>query len=112
MARLQDPREDGARRAYRPWRMLRPQRQMCVVHVGAAGDRPALETLCHTTRVIAALGLTQVLIVLDRGSGTDLVRSAAPAAEVRPLRCSGRSIVAKIGALQLEFSRLSLERRL
>ena len=92
--------------------MLRREQEVCVVHVAAVRDRSALETLCHTTQVIDALGVAQVLVLLDQGGGTDLIWSAAPAAEVRPLRCSGLSIVAKIGALQLEFSKLSLERKL
>jgi glycosyltransferase involved in cell wall biosynthesis len=90
--------------------MLRHEK-LCVVHVAAAGDRLALETLCHTTQVIAPQSVAQVLVLLEQG-GANLIWSAALAAEVRLLRCSGLSIAAKIGALQLEFSKLSRERKL
>lgn len=90
--------------------MLRPEK-LCVVHVAAAADRLALETLCLTTRVIAPLRVAQVLILLEQG-GANLIWSAALGAEVRLLRCSGLSIAAKIAALQLEFSKLSRERKL
>jgi hypothetical protein len=84
--------------------------EVCVLHI-AAHEREALDTLCHTMQVISAHGVGQVLLLLDEGMGSDQARLAAPAAEVRRLRCSGPSTVAKIRALQLELTRLARERR-
>jgi hypothetical protein len=85
---------------------------VCVLHVADVEDHEALETLCPTTQVIATTGVDQVLLVLARGRGADLIWSAALAAQVRPLCCSGASIFGKVRALQSEFSSISRERTL
>ena len=82
---------------------------VCVLHI-AAREREALETLCHTMQVISALGVGQVLLLLDEVIGADRARLAVPAAEVRRLRYSGSSIGGKIRALQQELARLAHER--
>ena len=83
------------------------EEKLCVLHVTALADREALDTLRHTTKVIAALGVGQLLIALEEGrGGEDAKRAAAPGAEVRTLRCAGLSIFGKIRALQLELARL------
>jgi hypothetical protein len=91
------------------------EQELCVLHVAAAGDRQALETLCRATPVIAAAGVSQLVLAMDEGRGTDLtlsIWSAAVAAELRPLPCAGLSVVGKIRALQAEFSELSRQRTL
>ena len=92
--------------------MLSRERAACVLHVADVADGEALELLCRTTQVIAAAGVEQVLLVLARDPGPDLVWTAALAAEVRPLRCASPSLFGRIRALQAEFSRLSAERSL
>ena len=83
------------------------EEKLCVLHVTALGDAEALETLRHATKVIAALGVGQLLIALDEGrAGEDASWGAAPGAEVRTLRCAGLSIFGKIRALQLELAKL------
>lgn len=87
-------------------------RNPCVLHVADVEDDEALEMLCRTTQVIAGVGMHQVLVVLTGNRGADLIWSAALAAEVRPLRCTGSSILGRLRALQSEFSRISLEKDL
>jgi hypothetical protein len=91
----------------------------CVLHVAAVADEVALETLCRTTPVIAAAGISQVVLAIDDSDGdrrgSDLTWStwsAALAAEVRPLRCPGLSIVGKMRALQVELLALFHEKAL
>jgi hypothetical protein len=81
----------------------------CVLHVAGVGDDEALETLCRTTHVIAALGVEQLLLVLEDGRGTDLLWSAALPVQVRPLRLAGLSMFAKVAALRSELATLSRE---
>ena len=76
--------------------MLSRERAACVLHVADVADGEALELLCRTTQVIAAAGVEQVLLVLARDPGPDLVWTAALAAEVRPLRCSSPSLFGRI----------------
>lgn len=92
--------------------MLMRDSELCVVHVAALGDQEALETLWRTTQVIAAQGLGQVLVALDEGRGTDATWTAAVAAEVRRLCCSGLSVLGRIRALQAEFSKVLRENSL
>lgn len=87
-----------------------PEQKPCVLHVAAAGDEEALETLCRTTPIIAAAGATQVLLAIDDGRGADVTWSAAVVAEVRPLRCAGLSILGRLQALQSKFAELFLEK--
>lgn len=65
--------------------------------------------LCRTTPVIAAAGVSQVVLAMQAGGtekGTDETWGAAVAAEIRPLRCAGLSIAGRIRALRLEFAEL------
>lgn len=82
----------------------------CVLHVAGVRDDEALETLCRTTHVMAALGVAQVLLVVDGGDGADVLWSAALPVEVRPLPGAGLSMLARIGALRTELSALARER--
>jgi hypothetical protein len=86
--------------------------ELGVVHVAAVGDEQALESLCRTTPVVAAAGVRQVLLAIDDGCGADLAWAAAVVAEVRPLRCSGMSILGRVRALQREFLKLAREQAL
>jgi hypothetical protein len=89
--------------------MLSAGRDACVLHVADVADGEALETLCRTTEVIAAVGVSQVLIVLTGTRGADVIWSAALPAEVRPLGpCA--PLFGTVRALQQEFSRISAER--
>lgn len=84
----------------------------CVVHLAGVTDDEALGTLCRTTQVIAALGIHQILLVLDDGQGADVIWSAALPVEVRSLRAAGSFPLAKVRTLQSEFSALARERML
>jgi hypothetical protein len=79
-----------------------------VLHVTALGDRQALETLSHATKVVDRLGVGQLLIALDEGRDAD---APAPplAVEMRTLSCAGFSIFGKVRALQREFAGQSHE---
>lgn len=90
--------------------MLMRTQDVCVVHVAGVHDDEALETLCRTTHVIAAVGVAQLLLVMDDGHGADVLWSAALPVEVRPLRFAGLSMLAKISALRSAFWTLSRER--
>lgn len=90
--------------------MLTQAQDGCVVHVADVADGEALETLCRTTQVIATVGVEQVLLVLAGSRGSDVIWSAALAAEVRPLRTGGAFLFAKVKALQSELLKLSSER--
>ncbi|HTM62837.1 MAG TPA: glycosyltransferase family 4 protein [Burkholderiales bacterium] len=90
--------------------MLNRAHDAYVVHVAGVRDGEALETLCRTTAVIAAVGVKQVL--LDYGHGAGAIWPAALPVEVRPLRATGPSLFAKVRALQSAFSTLACERML
>ncbi len=92
--------------------MLMRIQDACVLHVAQVDDDEALETLCRTTHVIAALDVEQVLLALEGGSGSDVLWSAALPVEVRPVRFAGLSMLAKIAALCSEISTLARERLL
>ena len=82
----------------------------CVLHVADAGDGEALETLCRTTQALASAGVEQVLIILARGDGDEVLWSSAFAAEVRPLQSSIASVFGKARALQSELQKLWREK--
>jgi hypothetical protein len=92
--------------------MLMQRREPCVLHVADVADGEALETLCRTTQVIATAGVDQVLLVLAGSRDEDVIWSAALAAEVRPVRCSGAAPFGRLRALQSEFSKIASEREL
>jgi glycosyltransferase involved in cell wall biosynthesis len=87
-------------------------RSACIVHVADAEEGESLEALCRTTQVIATAGVDQVLLVLVRDRGEDLIWSAALAADVRPLPSPGPSIFGTINALRAAFATLLSERPL
>jgi hypothetical protein len=89
--------------------MLMHARELCVVHVADLDDGQALQLLCHTTPVIANLGVNQVVVALTPSRGADLPWTTAQRAEVRLLRSSGFSVFGKIRALQAEITKLSSE---
>jgi hypothetical protein len=89
-----------------------PREEAWVLHVAGAQDDEALETLCRTTRVIAALDVEQLLLVVDSGQRADLVWSAALPVEVRPLRLAQLSTLARVAVLRGELARFAGERAL
>lgn len=92
--------------------MLIRERKPSVVHVAALRDYEAFQTLCRTTQVLANKGMSQVLLSLDNGRGTDMTAAGVIAAETRSLRCIGLSIFGKIRALELELAHLFREKSL
>jgi hypothetical protein len=86
------------------------QQEFCVLHVAALENGEALQVLTRTTKIIAALGVGQVLLALEGSAATNATWIAALAAEVRPLRCAGFSLIRSVRALQSEFSILFRER--
>jgi glycosyltransferase involved in cell wall biosynthesis len=90
--------------------MLKREHDGWVLHVAALGNLEALEAFRRTTRVVATLGVGQVLLALDERTGADAGWFEAIAGEVRRLHCSGLSIIRKIRTLQSEFRKLFHER--
>lgn len=89
--------------------MLSRERELCVLHVSAPCDREALEALSCTTRVLAARGFGQVLLVLDDGRGGEPAWPVA-GTEVRRVRCPGLRMLSGLHALQAELLALLRER--
>lgn len=88
--------------------MLMREHGLWVVHVVAAEDRQALEALQRAAPILAAAGVSQtVLLVSVDGAGvsefTPVFRALSAAAEIRPLRFAGVSILGRIRALKREL---------
>jgi hypothetical protein len=80
-----------------------------VLHVVSRDDQEALRTLSLTTRVLAALGVGQMVVTLDEGRGAQASPLPAMAADVRPLPCAELFLVGKIRALHQELAKVSGE---
>jgi hypothetical protein len=92
--------------------MLMRAKELCVLHLAALKDHEALEMLCHTTQVIAAQGVSQVLLALEQGPAEETTRLAGVAAQVRRLGCGGLTFVGKLRLVQTQLARLLREKTL